>query len=168
MMKRLLATVVTGATLSTGALIAGPVASAGAADCPGGSWPSYVNGRPTEIAVGDTGMALWRNEHGWHLRVSEAGKDPAVFTGAVSSDGRVVSVGAHLEKGDRLVRRSPSKVVYVFSNFGGLDGMDFGIACGSQVTVSGRLNGHVLDPTTVYIGEGNAHPESMPVTITKE
>ena len=167
MLKRILATIVTGATLSTGAVMAGPATSAFGGDCPGGSWPTELDGRPTEVAVGMTGMALWRDGRVWKLRVSEAGHDLALFTGSVSTDGRIVSVGAHLERGDRIVRRSPSRVDYGFTNFGGLDGLDFGAACASQVTIRGRLNGVQLDPTTVYLGHDNEHPDGIPFTIEK-
>ncbi len=168
MIRKVLATLVTGATLSTGAMIAGPVAPAVGRDCPGGRWPTQLDGRPTEVAVGMTGMALWRDGRVWKLRVSEAGRDPALFTGVISTDGRIVAVAAHLERGDRIVRRSPSKIVYGFSNFGGVDGVNFGAACASQVTIGGRLNGVRLDPTTVYLGVDNAHPGSVPFTIEKE
>ena len=168
MMKRLLATLVTGATLSTGALLAGPAATAGAVECPGGHWPAYTAGRPTEVAVGMTGMALWRNDTGWHLRVSEEGRDLAVFRGSVSTDGVISAVSAQTEKGDWVVRRNKSSFGYLFTNFGGVDGLDFRTACASQITVSGKLNGVSIDPTTVYIGADNTHPESFPVTIEKE
>jgi len=167
MLKRVLATLVTGATLSSGALVAGPAASASGSDCPGGTWPSELDGRPAEVAVGMTGMALWRDGRVWKLRVSEKGRDLAIFTGSISTDGRLVSVGANLERGDRLVRRSRSKVTYAFTNFGGIDGVNFGAACASQVTISGRLNGVILDTTTVYLGHGSQHPDGVPFTVEK-
>lgn len=167
MLRRILATIVTGATLSTGAMIAGPAASAVGAHCPGGSWPTDLDGRPTEVAVGMTGMALWRDGRVWKLRVSEAGRDLAVFTGSISTDGRIAGVRAHLERGDRIVRRSPSKLAFGFTNFGGIDGVNFGAVCASQVTISGRLNGVRLDPTTVYLGHDNGHPDAVPFTISK-
>ncbi len=168
-MRRLLATILTGATLSTGALVAGPAASAVGADCPRGRWPAELDGRPTEVAVGMTGMALWRDGRVWKLRVSEEGRDLAVFTGSISTDGRIAGVrAAHLERGDRLRRRSPQKLAFGFTNFGGIDGVNFGAVCASQVTISGKLNGVALDPTTVYLGHDNDHPDSVPFTIVKE
>jgi len=167
MIKRILAILVTGATLSSGALMVAPAASASGKTCPGGSWPSELNGRPTEVAIGMTGMALWRDGRVWKLRVSEAGRDPAVFTGTVSTNGAVVAVGSHLERGDKVVRRSRSKVAYGFTNFGAIDGLNFRVGCASRVRIAGRLNGRRLDPAIVYVGHDNHHPNNVPFTIKK-
>ena len=66
------------------------------------------------------------------------------------------------------VRRNPSAIAYLFTNFGGVDGIDLGTACASRITISGKLYGVKLDPTTVDVGHDNAHPDTFPFTIKKE
>jgi hypothetical protein len=166
MMKKLFATL---------CLVAAPVvaavpataASATTATCPGGHYPASVGGRPATVKVGMTGMAVWADRHGWHVRVSEAGKDRAVITGRITTDGTIKSVTRYTERGDLTLDRGRHRVVYRFTNYGGVDGLDFVLPCSSQVRFSVAMNGHALATDHIVIGAGAEHPASNPFTVSK-
>ncbi len=169
MLKRFLSTTIAGATLVAGAFAfaAVPASTAGASTCPSGVWPAAAEGRPTAAKPGMTGVALWHDKYGWHLRESEAGRDRAVFAGTISTDGKLVSVRRHLEGGDVTVRPGPHSEAYRFTNYGGLDGIDFGVACGSGFRLTAFLDGHPVPASHIVIGAHNVHPSSQPIVIKK-
>ena len=169
MFRKLLVTTLAGATVLVGSGFAAGAAAtpAGASSCPTGAWPAYVEGRPPAAKLGLTGVALWHDAQGWHLRESEAGPDRAVFTGTVSTDGGLVSVRRHLEGGDVTLTPGPHSVAYRFTNYGGVDGIDFGIACGSTVRITANLNGHPVGTAHIVIGAANAHPATTPIVVHK-
>jgi hypothetical protein len=169
MLKRLVATTIVGATVLAGTVVTG-ARVAGAAtttSCPTGTWPSSVEGRPPAAKVGMTGVALWHDSHGWHLRASEAGADKAVFAGTVSTDGLLVSVRRHLEGGDITLSPGPHRVGYRFTNYGGVDGIDFAALCASTIRVTAYMNGRLVPVSHIVIGAGNTHPSSQPIVIHK-
>src|SRR6476659_7390506 len=93
-----ISTIAAGAALATASLVFAP-AAAGATDtaaCPTGPWPASTEGRPA-AHTDATGVYVWHSTRGWHLRVNDPGVDRAVFKGSVRTDGRIVSVGRHLE-----------------------------------------------------------------------
>jgi hypothetical protein len=171
MLKRLVSITLVGAALAAGGSVAGATTTSTApkaATCPSGTWPAAVEGRPSAAKIGMTGVALWHDSAGWHLRASEAGRDRAVFAGTVSTDGVLVSVRRHLEGGDVTVRPGPHSVAYRFTNYGGVDGIDFGAVCASTIRVTAYLDGHLVPASHIVIGAGNTHPTGQPVTVHKD
>ena len=170
MFKRLVAiSIVTATVVAGGAAFAGATTSSNstssATKCSTGNWPQRVEGRPAGVKVGMTGVALWHDSTGWHLRASEAGPDRAVFVGTVSTDGTLVSVRRHLEGGDVTLTPGAHSVAYKFTNYGGVDGIDFGALCGSRIIVTAVLDGHVVSSSHIVIGAGNTHPNGQPIVI---
>jgi hypothetical protein len=167
MMKKLFATL----CLAAAPLVAVvPATAAGAttnSTCPGGRYPSSVAGRPATVKVGMTGMAVWADKHGWHLRVSEAGKDRAVFTGRVTTDGTIKALTRYTERGDLTLDHGRHRVVYRFTNYGGVDGLDFVLPCSSSVRFSVAMNGRLLSTNHIVVGGGADHPAANPFTISK-
>ncbi len=168
MIKRFLASTLAGGLLVAGAIVGSGSTPAGATECPDGSWTDTV-GRPAEAVSGMTGAALFRladNDH-YRLRVSEAGRDRAVFTGTITTDGALVFGRRHLEGGDLTVRRDGNRVVFRFTNYGGVDGLDFGLRCASTLRVSIKMDGEPLATDLVVIGGDSAHPDTNPFVIRK-
>jgi hypothetical protein len=137
------------------------------AACPTGTWPSTDEGRPTQAERGMTGVALWHDHLGWHLRASEAGPDRAVFTGHISTDGAIGGLARHLEGGDVVATRGAHDIWFRFTNYGGVDGIDFSLACASGFRLNVAMNGAPLPLAKIVIGPSNAHPASLPFSIHK-
>ena len=114
----------------------------------------------------DRSRALARLE-GLAPAASEAGLDKAVFTGTVSTDGLLVSVHRHLEGGDITLSPGPHSVGYRFTNYGGVDGIDFVALCASTIRVTAYMNGHLVPASHIVIGAGNTHPGGQPIVIHK-
>jgi hypothetical protein len=170
-MKRWVAGTMVGACVLGGtALIAVPAATAApaaATTCPGGHYPVAVLGVPTKAKAGETGVALWADRSGWHLRVSHDGHDRAFFTGAVTTDGVIKAVGRHTEGGDIVLSIGAKRVDFRFVNYGHLDGIDFVVPCSTAVHFAIAMNGKALPVNEVVIGAGNHNPLTNPFTIHK-
>jgi hypothetical protein len=173
MLKRWITGLLAGATLVGGSMVglmpgAAAAGAAGATTCPTGHYPAdVVGGRPTLAHVGATGMALWADHFGWHLRVSEAGKDRAVFTGQIVTDGVIKDIARRTEGGDLVLDAGTHRVLYRFTNYGAVDGIDFVVPCSSYVRFAVSMNHTALPTSHIVLGAGNAHPASNPFTITK-
>jgi hypothetical protein len=152
-------------------MVAAPAANAAttttSTSCPSGHFPQdLVGGRPAGVKVGMSGMAVWQDHFGWHIRVSEAGLDKAVITGRIYTDGNVKSLKRFTERGD-VKLSGPHRVVYRFTNYGGVDGLDFVLPCSSSVSFAVSFD-HVALPTShIVIGHDRQHPASNPFTIAK-
>jgi hypothetical protein len=172
MLQRWIAGAMTAGLLVSG-VVAGTALTASAAGaatpstCPSGHYPAADAGRPTVAKVGMTGMALWFDKYGWHLRVSEAGPDRAVFTGRIWTDGTIKDVTRRTEGGDLVLNVGAHQVLYRFTNYGAVDGIDFVVPCSSTFRVSVALNGTALPTGHIVIGAGNHHPSTNPVAIAK-
>ncbi len=168
MIKRLLASSLAGGLLVAATFAGTSAASAGASSCPDGTWSDTL-GRPAEVAPNMTGVALWRYQDNdlYRFRVSEAGRDLAVFTGAISTDGYIVYGPRYLEGGDVALTRVPGKVSFRFTNFGGVDGIDFAVKCASYVKVGVRMNGELLSTDDIVVGGDSAHPDANPFKVEK-
>ena len=164
--KRLLTSVAAVVTLTAGTLgIAMPAASADTAPCVTERWSAAVQGRPA-AHPDQTGVYLWHSSTGWHLRVNEPGADRAVFTGTVRVDGRIDSIGRHLEnRGEGTINLSPNAVAFRFVNYGGMDGLEFVTHCSNTITVNVKINGATVPAEDVFIGHDGYHPASVPFTI---
>ena len=153
---------------ATPLLVAVPAATAAtSSSCPGGHFPQeLVGGRPAGVKAGMTGMAVWQDHYGWHLRVSEAGLDKVVITGRIYTDGNIHSLKRFTERGD-VKLSGPHRVVYRFTNYGGIDGLDFVLPCSSYVKFAVSFD-HVALPTShIVIGHDKQHPATNPFTIAK-
>ena len=152
-------------------MVSVPAANA-TTSCPGGQYPAgLVDGHPTTAKAGMTGLAVWRDHGGWHLRVSEAGRDRAVLTGSITTDGVIKSVKRHTEARDFTIKLSKrpgtQTVAYRFTNYGGVDGIDFVVPCSSYVRFATSFDHTALPTGKIVVGHDNEHPASNPFKISK-
>ena len=126
---------------------------------------AHVRRGPARRPPDADGVYLWHTSHGWHLRVNDPGADRAVFTGSVRVDGRIVSIGRHLENAGRRRRLpvdAPVSSGFRFVNFGGVDGLDFVTRCASTVSVRVKVDGTTVGADHVFIGADGHHPDAVP------
>ena len=136
--------------------------------CSEGQWPAAVEGQPPGLAPGaPAGMYLWHDTHGWHAVVTEPGRDPARFAGRIRSASEIYGVERRTERRDALVRQSEHVLRFRFTNFGGLDGIQFRTRCGDGIGVTGALNGTKLTPDQVFIGADGHHPATVSFVIRR-
>lgn len=159
-------------TTSTTATTTSPAADA-TESCPGGrdgAWPSSVVGEPAGLAAGDRGgVYLWHDRDGWHLRVTHHNDHEQVYSGTITTPGRVVGI-------DRVLNETADKVVvgpdhhavaFRFTNYGGIDGFDFHTLCAPRLTVDVRGDGFELPTGRVYLGHYDVNPTSVPFVIQR-
>lgn len=166
----------TAATAAGAALGASPASAAPrphpaptTAPCPTGTWSPTAAGRPATLAPGAaTGMYLWHDADGWHLRVTHPGTSRMVVTGTIDSTGPLEGVTRALESNDRVrFTHVKGKVTFRFENRGRIDGIDFRVGCSNRFTVNGTVNGVGIATTQVFLGSGSSNPTSVPFAMER-
>jgi hypothetical protein len=142
--------------------------SAQAAKCDAGPWADRIQGAPSGFAGGDRGGDyLWHDQHGMHLRVTHRSSSRDVYTGTITSSTAMRIDPVRLEKGD-VARLSANHrtLVFAFSNYGHVDGVDFHADCATSITVAHLNEGNSMLPASrVYLGSTRAHPAQIPFTV---
>jgi|EBPBio282013_DNA_FD.fasta_scaffold00916_8 hypothetical protein len=166
------------AALSAGTLlVVAPAASAAdpaptptTTTCSTGQLPSEIKGRPAGFKAGlPDGYWIWRDSYGWHLRVThDEKKTKKVFTGSITSSEKLRSVRFRTEAGDRFVRSADGRsAAFRFTNYGGVDGVDFAVGCSKDVTFRLYENGKAIDAALIHLGSADAHPAANVFTISR-
>src|SRR5205814_4724292 len=105
---------------------------------------------------------------GWHLRAAPPGTDRKLRSGKTTSAGAISSVARHTEGRD-VVAHTASRhtVTFRFTNSGRIDGLDFKVRCGDHLRLNGQMDRTQLTSAQVWIGQGNQHPDTVPVQINR-
>jgi hypothetical protein len=144
-----------------------PEAAADNASCASGHWPGWVDGRPVGVhPQGTQGVYLWHDGSAWHLRVTHRGTAKQVFEVKISAPSGLYGVERLTERGDVLLNDGTTLLMR-FTNYGGLDGIDFRVHCGRGITVNADVDGVQVSPTRVFLGRVSAHPTSVPFAIER-
>ncbi len=139
-----------------------------AAACDAAPWEAAVQGTPHLKAGDRAGDYLWHNKYGFHLGVTHAtNHDRRVFSGEITASAPMRIDPVKLEKGDiAKLSANHRTLVFVFSNYGYLDGVNFHTDCASTLTVKNlHVGSSKLDRDHVYLGATKAHPKSVPFTV---
>ena len=143
--------------------------SATAAACDRTPWEGAVEGTPKGFAPGAKGGDyLWHDANGFHLRVTHGtNHDERVYSGEITASAPMRIDPVKLEKGDTLRLSADHRtIVFVFANYGYVDGVDFHTDCASTLTVSHLHAGNTNLPTgDVYLGKDRAHPKAIPFAV---
>ena len=150
---------------------AAPVSAACDADA---HWPAYVQGANSKFDAGDDGYYLWHYvKGGWGLRVSHPripGKaNRVVFAGTVTSAGTIKDVKpVKLEKDD-VVKVGPDghTLYFSFTDFGGVDGVDFATTLTPGLKVEMKVDGSDFPLRFIHLGAHGVHPASNPFLIRR-
>jgi hypothetical protein len=155
----------TGGTAST----TGKAAPACTNSGPDDGWPAVVQGRPDSFDAGDRGgVYLWHDASGWHLRVTHATDDKAVFTGTISTKSAVSNVEpVQMEKNDKLkVGKADHVIAFRLFNYGHIDGVDWTAPCAKALRFSFKRGGQKLTDT-VFLGDKKVHPKHDPFALKR-
>jgi hypothetical protein len=142
--------------------------SAAAAACDRGPWADRVQGAPHGFTSGVRGGDyLWHDTTGFHLRVTHRTNDRAVLSGVITSPTAMRIDPVRLEHGDvAKLSANHRSLVFVFANYGHIDGVNFHTDCAASITVSHLNIGSAKLPTDrVYLGATKAHPAHIPFTV---
>ena len=150
------------------AATASPAPSAKAATCDAGPWAGRIQGEAPGFSAGARGGDyLWHDSHGMHLRVTHRTDSRDVYTGTITSSTAMRIDPVKLEKGDvARLTADHRTLVFAFSNYGHIDGVDFHADCATSITVAHLNEGNDRLPTSrVYLGATKAHPARIPFTV---
>ncbi len=109
------------------------------------------------------GYYIWRNEDGWHLRTHGPGEGHH-FTAWLHTNGSFEEVsGVQLEDGDEFsVAHNEHAILLDFHTYRAWDGVDFQVDEGRCIRFRLELNGELISPRHIYLGQGGRHPEHNP------
>jgi hypothetical protein len=130
--------------------------------------PAVVIGDPGTKAGAASGVRVWHDGNGWHLRATHPGTDAVAFSGVIRSGQPITATGYRLEKGDSLALSADRRTLtFVLVNHGGLDGVDFTDRCAIHTTFTVRRAGQQVSPSSVFLGAHGGHPTSNPFQIER-
>ena len=169
---RTAATAGLGTSLVAGVLLTGSPAALAAdseTGCSTGALSTAVLGNPGVKAQQHGGVYLWHGPHGYSLRFTHPGKARVIVSGVITVSHDVSQVKrVALEPDDAArVRDHGRALAFRFTNFGGLDGVDFAAECSKTVHVSLRIATREATPNQVFLGKGRTSPTSVPFTIER-
>jgi hypothetical protein len=128
--------------------------------------PGYVIGDPHLTAGSASGLRVWHDVTGWHVRATHPGTGSVVFTGVVHSGQPITAHRYRLEAGDQIgFSRDRHTMTFRFVNHGAVDGIDFTDNCAVHTGFGFQRAGSVLPAGAVYLGAQGAHPGVDPFTV---
>lgn len=164
-------TVGLGTTLVAGVVLSASPAQAAenTAGCATGALPGVVLGSPDVKAQQAQGVYLWHGAHGYSLRVTHPGRTRIVVAGVITVSRDVSGLRrVALERADSVTRSNHGRTLaFRFTNYGGVDGIDFGAECSRTVRVALQIAGQPAAPGQVFLGRHRASPTSVPFTIER-
>ncbi|MGD9954775.1 MAG: hypothetical protein AB7O74_07795 [Candidatus Nanopelagicales bacterium] len=137
--------------------------------CSTGTLPEEITGRPADFKAGlPSGYWIWKDNGGWHLRVTHKPGTKAVYAGTIRTSDPMRVMRVRDEARDKVWRSADRKTTaFRLVNHGGIDGLDFTPRCSARVTFSLTVNGRAIDPKKIHLGAGDAHPEAATFTISR-
>jgi hypothetical protein len=147
--------------------------TAKASSCPttGGKddpWPAFVQGRPAGINPHTTAaIYMWHDGSGWSIRVTHKTTNVRSFGGQLFTSGTFTNVHpVHLEKNDVFqVSSDKHTIVFLFKNYGGIDGLNFFTHCAPSITFSYQSDGATSPASKIIIGKNSVRPPTDPFQI---
>jgi hypothetical protein len=158
---------------TTAALLAASAGPAAAEDdaprCSTGVLPNVVMGSPNVQPGQALGVYLWHGSNGYSLRATHPGHGKVVIAGRLSaSNGFSHITKVRFERADYLRLSSDRKtMVFRFTNYGYIDGINFAANCSKLMRVKIRINDVVASPRQIKLGKRRANPTSNPFTIER-
>jgi len=155
----------TGVASTNVASTATPAARAAADERCERALPADVVGDPHVVAGAASGLRVWHDTTGWHLRATHPGSAAVVFTGTVRSGQPITVHRYRLEAHDQIgFSRDRRTMTFRFVNHGAVDGIDFTDRCADHTSFAFGRAGHWLAAGDVWLGAQGAHPASDPFT----
>jgi hypothetical protein len=130
--------------------------------------PASVVGDPGVQPGQASGVRVWHDVQGWHVRATHPGTGTEVFTGLIRSPQPISLRGYRLEKQDSVTLADGGRTLrFTLVNHGGVDGVDFTDRCAVNTSFSLLRDGGRLSPTEVYLGAGGSHPAGNPFLVRR-
>lgn len=157
------------AVVATPAAQAATTAQITSAGCSTGTLPEEITGRPADFTAGlPNGYWIWKDQGGWHLRVTHKPGTKAVYAGTIRTSEPMAVIGVRNEARDTVWRSADRRTTaFTFVNYGGVDGLDFTPRCSERVTFTLTVNGRPIDPQKIHLGDTDAHPAASTFTISR-
>jgi len=137
------------------------------ATCDRAPWQAAVQGSPNLKPGQTSGVYLWHTSTGFHLAVTHANTDKAVYRGILVASAPMRYTPVRLEGRDTVALSANRRVLtFTFYNYGHIDGVSFHTDCASTLTVSHLTRGATALPAThVFLGAHRVHPARVPFTV---
>ncbi len=122
--------------------------------------PSAVaSGAPSVSAASTFGYYIWMDGDRVHLRTTDPGGAPALYTGEIVTNGTVRHVDLiQPEDGDWAVA-SGGTLAYHFTTWNAVDGVSFDAQGATRLTFRLYRNGHLISTEHIFLGAGGSEED---------
>lgn len=127
--------------------------------------PDPALGVPPLTPFAPYGYYIWHDGNRVHLRTTDPGGEASIYTGTISTDGRIHAVDVvRDEVGDWAVA-SRHQLDFHFRTWNAVDGVSFSVSGATWVTFRLYRNGHLITVEHIFLGAGLLHPPDNPFTL---
>jgi hypothetical protein len=128
-----------------------------------------LQGRPAAWNPGNVlGYFIWQEGDRWYLQTTTKGAERQ-FTGTVQTNGTFADMNRNnLENNDRTsTNNAGNEINFDLKTTGDMDGLSFRLDNSAAATFTLYLDGQPVNPSEVYIGNANRHPDTNSFTISR-
>lgn len=137
-----------------------------------GPWDPVASGRPTTLRpLGPAGLYVWNRGNQWYVMVTHPDRKRIEVRGTITFDRPITAAAVRLDSAERqndvVTRPDRSRINFTFTNFGGLDGLQFNAGCAGSITITARAGSQPLAVQQVFVGQGAVNVASVPFTFSR-
>ncbi len=122
-------------------------------------------GKPHFYTDCEIAYYVWRSENAVHIRWTADG-DGHLFRGAIHSDVPIYNiVGVRSEIDDYIVRVSQREIAFSATTSCDVDGFSFQVDDASEIRLTLKVDGCLIEPSQIYMGKDEAHPTGNPIVF---
>jgi len=146
---------------------------------------SDLQGQTSSLSPGNAfGYFIWQDQDRWIVETSTMGKERK-FTGTIETDGSISDLKTlRTERSDGDIQSTGSKIKFAFKTGGPetgfvvsngdnhpheypdkVSGFSFLVNDGSALNLNLYVDGHPIDPSSIYLGRSNRNPSSSEFKI---
>jgi hypothetical protein len=137
-----------------------------------GPWDPVASGRPTTLRpLGPAGLYVWNRGNQWYVMVTHPDRKRVEVRGTITFDRPINAAAVRLDSAERqndvVTRPDRSRINFTFTNFGGLDGLQFNAGCAGSITITARAAGQPFTAQQVFVGQAAVNVATVPFTFSR-
>lgn len=129
-----------------------------------------IEGKPSAFVAGhSSGYFIWQDKDGLHLRTTTAG-EKHIFSGSIHTDGKFQDVleSSQDTTNDFTIAPERNTIDFKFTTTGNVDSIDLNAHKATYVRFTLSTDNVNADPSTIFIGSTNWHPNNFKFTISQD
>ena len=129
---------------------------------------TMYQGRPTAYDSNTSpSFHVWQEGDRWHVQTANTGMQQHLFTGTIETNGTFSDVSTMPSASvERIVVDVRNGIIdFQFNSLAKTDGFSFTLSGGQNATFKMYIDGRPVDPSNIYLGQQNRHPDRNEFSI---